>query len=147
MLNSYLNDILVESYGSGAERPCSMWVWLRHQGLDCSSEEDLRMLVDATRPNCPRYSVLIHRLGPRTELRQDITAAVYAHAEILPPALPVLTEHLTSGALFVFVDGERRLPAAKASSLFKEALRWCAADYSDLLPEFQDHLEAAIRTG
>lgn len=144
MLISHANDILVEHNDSG--HPSTLWVWLRHQDLDPGSEDDLHMLVDATRKQCPRFSVLLHRLGSRFELRQDISAAVVAHADTLPAALPVLTEHLASGNVFVLVDGLLRMPAAKASAVFKEALRWCAADYGDLLPEFQDHLEAASKT-
>lgn len=141
MLVSHAPDILVEQAGSG--RPCSLWVWLRGQDLDTSSEEDLHMLVDATRDRCPRFSILLHRLGTRFELRQDITPALIAHADTLPAALPVLAEHVTSGALFVWIDQSRRMPAARASAIFQQALHWCAHDYSDLLAEFQEQLEAA----
>ena len=141
MLVSHAADILVEHAGS--ERPCTLWVWLRGQDLDTASEEDLHMLVDATRDRCPRFSVLLQRLGSHFELRQDISAAVCAHADNLPPALPVLNEHLASGAVFVWVEQSRRMPAAQASAIFQQALHWCAHDYSDLLAEFQEQLEAA----
>jgi hypothetical protein len=137
----HAQDILVEH--SGSQRPCTLWVWLRSQDLDTASEDDLRMLVDATRGST-RFSIMLHRLGPRFEVRQDISAAIYAHADTPPPALPVLTEHLASGALFVWVDGERRLASDKAAALLHDALRWCADDYHDLMAEFQEHLEAAV---
>jgi hypothetical protein len=142
MLVSYASDILVDHYTDSGQRR-TLWVWLRHQDLDPGSEDDLHMLVDAERKNGPRYSILLHSLGSRFELRQDITHAVNAHADTLPPVLPVLTEHLASGNVFVMVDGFLRMPADQTSAIFQEALRWCAPDYSDLLAEFQDHLEAA----
>ena len=140
MMIAHANDILVER--SGSDKAITMWVWLRSQDVDTAREDDLRMLVDATRESA-RYSILLHALGPRFEIRQDISAAVNAHADTLPPALPVLSEHLASGALFVWVDRERRLAADQAVALLQEALRWCAPDYHDLLAEFQEHLEAA----
>ena len=139
---TYANDILVER--PGAEGPCTMWVWLRSADLDTASADDLRMLVDATRNQCPRFSIEIHRLGARFAIQQDISAAVCAHAEAMPRALPVLVEHVASGALFVWVDNERRLDPQRAVALLKEALRWCADDYHDLLGEFQEQLEAAV---
>ena len=140
-LISYADDILVEA--SGAEPARSVWVWLRSQDLDTSSADDLRMLVDASGGGRV-FSVVLHELGSRFKIRQNISDAVYAHAEALPPALPVLVEHLASGALFVWIDNERRLGAERSVALLKEALRWCADDYHDLLDEFQAQLEAAV---
>jgi hypothetical protein len=137
----HAHDILVER--SGSARPCSLWVWLRGQDLDTASEGDLRMLVDASGDG-PGYSIVVHRLGGRFEVRQDITDAVRTHAETLPPALPILTGHLASGALFVWVEQERRLSPDRAVALLQDALRWCADDYHDLLEEFQEHLEAGV---
>lgn len=141
MLVSHAADILVEQAGTG--HSCTLWLWLRSQDLDPGSEEDLHMLVDATRDQCPRFSVLLRSLGARFELRQDITSAMHARPATLPPALPLLAEHLASGAVFVWVDQSRRMPAPQASSIFQQALRWCAHDYSDLPAEFQEQLEAA----
>jgi hypothetical protein len=140
MMVSHASDILVER--AGAEQPCTLWLWLRGQDLDPASEQDLHMLVDATRDQCPRFSVLLKRLGSRFELRQDITSALHAHADAVPPVLPVLPEHLANGDVFVWIDHFRRIPAAQAAALFKEALRWCAHDYSDLMGEFQEQLES-----
>ena len=137
----HAHDILVER--SGSARPCSLWVWLRGQDLDTASEDDLRMLVDAS-GDAPCYSIVVHRLGGRFEIRQDISAAVRTHAETLPAALPILTEHFASGALFVWVEQERRLSPDRAVALLQDALRWCADDYHDLLEEFQEHLEAGV---
>lgn len=141
MLVHHAHEILVER--SGALAACSLWVLLRGYDVDMACEADLHMIVDATRASgeCLRFSMLIESLGSHYEIRQDISAAVFAHADALPPGLPVLAEHFASGALFVWKGGTLRIPPQQAAAIFKEALSWCADDYSDLLAEFRDLLE------
>lgn len=137
----WANDILVEDYGP--EPPRTLWVCLRSQDLDTADAQSLRWLLDTPAPPYKRCSILVHALGSRFEIRQDITAPLYAHADAMPATLPVLTEHFASGALFVWDENKRQLHPERAVALLTEALRWCADDYHDLLEEFQEQLEAA----
>ena len=62
--------------------------------------------------------MLLRSLGSRFEWREDITSAMYARSATLPPALPLPTEPLGSGAVVVQVDQSRRIPAPQGQRNF-----------------------------
>lgn len=113
---------------------------LQSQGVDLENTQTadaaLSMLL---RHGSTKLSVLIACAGA-FQIHQDVTADVLVDSE--PALLPVLLEHLATGQLFVRDPGGVRVPPERAAALFKEALTWCAADYSDLLAEFGDLLAA-----
>lgn len=118
----------------------NFWVWLRGQGMNPADDDDIRLLAPWLRERCASFSRARQALGDGLMLHQDVTAAALAAEEAID--LPVLREHVESGALFVGdLDGNRLLAPTEAGRLFVEALRWCDADYHDLMPEFADLVE------
>jgi len=139
MLLLALGDVLLEQGGEIV----GLSEVLHALGVDIASVEQVSAaLEEISRRDKARFSMRIASAGA-FDIHQDITSEVLNCA--LPVRIPVLTEHFSSGRLFVRSKDGKSIPAAKTACLFKEALRWCAADYADLLPEFGDLL--AMRAG
>lgn len=142
MLVAHVHDILVR-FSDG--RQTSLWVVLRGQDVNPADEDEIRMVVDFLRQrDPPRFSVCRARFGGGYELHQDVGEAVARHE--FPDSLLVIADNFRNGGLFVTDrDGSRVLDSAQAFHLFKEALRWCDDEYSDLLPEFADQIDAHLQ--
>ncbi len=113
---------------------------LARAGVDAHDREAVTRLLGEQARAGARVLVRGAPLGRHFALFQDATAEAAQDLAFAPRA-PLL-ESLREGQHRVGApDAGHLLSTARAAAAFQEALRWCAPDYADLLPEFADQLD------